>query len=50
MEAMNSYISELHRAEEAAYIAGDQATLSLIGAELDEVVTDEAIESMKGEL
>lgn len=50
METMQGYISELHRAEEAAYIAGDQAAMDMIGAELDEVVTDEMIASTKGEL
>lgn len=50
MEIMQGYISELHRAEEAAYIAGDQAAMDMIGAELDEVVTDEMIASTKGEL
>lgn len=50
MESIQGYVSELHRAEEAAYIVGDQAAMDMIGAELDKVVTDEVIASTKGEL
>jgi hypothetical protein len=49
MENTKSYIRQLHQEQEASFIDGKQASLDIIGAELDEVLTQELIEEMKGE-
>lgn len=49
MERLVEYIEELHHKEEEAYITGNQEALQLVGSELDQIVTDEAVEAMKGE-
>ncbi len=50
MESMASFIHELHRIEETAFLEGDQDTMAKVGAELDEIVTDEALETLKGDI
>ena len=49
MERLVEHIQELHREEEQAYLAGDYETMQLVSDTLDHIVTDEAVDAMKGE-
>lgn len=49
MESLRGYVDELHRKQEEAFLMDDQPSLDAVNAELDEVITDEVLEAMKGE-
>lgn len=49
MESMSTYVEELHHKQEEAYLNGDQPALDVVNEELDQVVTDEILEAMKGD-
>jgi hypothetical protein len=49
MERLYERIESLHRMEETAFIEGDQSAMRAIGEELDQIVTDEAVDAMKGD-
>lgn len=50
MEGLSQEIQQLHREEEIAFVEGNQPAMELIGQRLDEIVTDEALDTMKGDI
>lgn len=49
METANTFIDELHRLEEAAFLANDEEMLQDVREVLDRTVTDESLGITKGE-